>query len=85
MGYGERSGIFGGFVRTIVGCYWVGSLDFNFWGNNGVLLMRPAAKLFAGGSTATNNIGQCSFGGVESNPYGRAKVFLSFVGATGVI
>ena len=35
-------------------CYWVGSLDFHFLGNQGVFHSTPQkVKLFAGGSTAT--------------------------------
>ena len=36
-------------------CYWVGSLDFNFWGNQGGVSTKPSKSdsLFAGESTAT--------------------------------
>ena len=42
-------------VRPLRNCYWVGSLDFNFLGNQGSFSTKPpnSYSLFAGGSTAT--------------------------------
>ena len=40
-------------VPGLLDCYWVGSLDFNFWGNQGVFRQTPQTVFLAGGSTAT--------------------------------
>ena len=42
--------------RTLLDCYWVGSLDFSFWEIKGFCSLNPQkVKLFTGGSTATKS------------------------------
>ena len=52
-------------------CYWVGSLDFNFLGNQGVSTKPQKVKLFAGGSTATTaaSLGQATWPMIRIRSY----------------